>query len=368
MQDFLFQLLRLGLRTRDPKDEDVSGLLSFSMKQWEDLVEVAITQGVAGVAFDGMSILIDTYGRDYFNHFEDRAFWRRFIVKWAMTVEQSYEVRNRKQIQVIDDVQKRWGEAGIRMMIMKGQAMGTYYPLPEHRAPGDIDCYLFEDYARGNELAKAFADSVDEGWYKHSQIHYRNELIENHQFFVHTREGRSSKRLEKVIVGSLKDASYDYLPGTLALLPPPMFNALFLTYHALTHFLEEGMRLKQILDWAVFLKRDAQNVAWPEFYRICECYHLRRFADILTDIAVHKLGVEFDNPQIVSESSLTEKVLHSIFNDKDFVFSSGKGGWKNRWHIVTNLFKYRWKYHQVYQHSVIRQLWFYASGYLFKTE
>ena len=368
MQENLFILLRLGLRTRNPKEENVSTLLALTEPQWENLVEVAKSQGVAGVAFDGISILIETYGRDYFNHFENRSFWRRFIVKWAMTVEQSYEARNRKQIQVIDDVQKRWGEAGIRMMIMKGQAMGTYYPVPKHRCPGDIDCYLFEDYTRGNELSKAFADSVDEGWYKHSQIHYRDELIENHQFFVHTREGFKSKRLENVIIATLKDATFNCLPETQAVLPPPMFNALFLAYHTLTHFLEEGMRLKQIMDWAVFLRQDENNVNWFEFYQICELYHIRRFAEILTDIAVHKLGVEIDNPQIISESPLTERVLFSTLNDKDFVFSSGEGGWKNRWHIVTNLFKYRWKYHQVYRHSIIRQLWFYASGYLLKTE
>ena len=47
------------------------------------------------------------------------------------------------------------------------------------------------------------------------------------------------------------------LPRTDVLLPPPIFNAIFLTYHAQAHFLEEGLRLKQLLDWAMFLKRDA---------------------------------------------------------------------------------------------------------------
>ena len=73
MQESLFLLLRLGLRTREPKEENIPELLAFTEQQWENLVEVAKAQGVAGVAFDGISILIETYGRDYFNHFEDRA-------------------------------------------------------------------------------------------------------------------------------------------------------------------------------------------------------------------------------------------------------------------------------------------------------
>ena len=321
-----------------------------------------------GVMLDGINVVLGKGGRDALDHFEDRRFWRRFIVKWAMTVEQSYEGGNRQQLAVIDDVQKRWSEHKIQMMIMKGMAMGTYYPIPFHRAPGDIDCYLFEDYEKGNELAKGFPADVDEGWYKHSQIHYRGQLIENHLFFVHTREGKSSKELNQVMVDVLKDVNYEKIPNTEALLPPPLFNALFLSYHALTHFLEEGMRMKQLLDWAMFLKRDADKIDWLEFYRMCGKYHLRRFVDVATDIAVNLLGVRLSNPSIITKSRYTSKVIHSTLYDKDFVFSSGKGGWSNRWHIVSNLFKYRWKFHQIYEHSIIRQLWFYASGYLFKTE
>ena len=87
-----------------------------------------------------------------------------------------------------------------------------------------------------------------------------------------------------------------------------------------------------------------------------------------TDIAVHYLGVEIDNSNIVTRSPYTEKVIHSTFYDKDYVFSSGKCGWANRWHIVKNLFKYKWKYNEIYQQSIIKQLWWYATGFLFKSE
>lgn len=368
MENAFFILLRIGLQTRSVEEENITELLSLSESEWETLAEVVKRQGVMGVALDGINAILKKGGRDALDHFEDRRFWRRFIVKWAMTVEQSYEGGNQKQLAVIDDIQKRWSKAGIRMMIMKGMAMGTYYPVPFHRAPGDIDCYLFDDYAKGNELAKEFPADVDEGWYKHSQIHYRDQLIENHLFFVHTREGKSSKELNQVMVDTLKKVEFERIQGTDALLPPPLFNALFLTYHAMTHFLEEGMRMKQLLDWAVFLKKAADKIDWPEFYRVCDKYHLHRFVDVATDIAVSLLGVRLDNPSITTKSRFTNKVIHSTLYDEDFVFSSGKGGWANRLHIITNLFKYRWKYHQVFQHSIIRQLYYYVIGFLLKTE
>ena len=51
-------------------------------------------------------------------------------------------------------------------------------------------------------------------------------------------------------------------PDSEILLPPVQWNAMFLTYHACAHFLSEGLRLKQILDWAMFLKKEQNNVDW----------------------------------------------------------------------------------------------------------
>ena len=96
-------------------------------------------------------------------------------------------------------------------MLMKGQALATYYPEPKHRCPGDIDCYLFDNYSKGNEVARKWADKVDESWYKHSVISYHGQSIENHQFFVHTREGRISKELNKHLCALLDDCEFKSL-------------------------------------------------------------------------------------------------------------------------------------------------------------
>ena len=290
MEKELFALLRLGLGNSKADDENLSDFIMMSDEQWKRLGDIAQAHGVLGVVLDGIDCLEAThYGLT-------REFSKELKLEWIGLFLQGYVSQNQHQLAVIDDLQKQWANAGLRMMVMKGQAMGTFYPAPNHRAPGDIDCYLFAGYAKGNETAKAFADKVDERWYKHSVITYKGETIENHQYFVHTREGRNSKRLNQVLLDTLKVEEFDLIPGTRALLPPTMFNALFLTYHAQAHFLEEGLRLKQLLDWALFLKRDGDKVDWSEFYTLCEKYHLKRFAEVATDIAVHYLGVELSHP------------------------------------------------------------------------
>lgn len=359
MEKELFTLLRLGLENTTPEQENLSDFILLPAARWARIGEIAQEQGVLGVILDGIDRLdVTGYGGT-------RELYKELKLEWIGNVLNGYEARNQHQLAVVDELQKRWEEDGLRMMVIKGQAMGTYYPDPKHRCPGDIDCYLFEGYTKGNESAKTWADKVDEHWYKHSVISYKGDTIENHQYFVHTREGRISKQLNQTLVEMLKDTPFETMSGSGVLLPPPKFNALFLTYHALAHFLEEGLRLKQILDWAMFLKRDADKVDWKEFFSICDKFHFRRFADVMNDIAVNLLGIEFE---FASSSPYTEKLLHSTLYDKEYVFSSGESGWRNRFHIVKNLFKYRWKYHEIYQHSVLRQLWYYASGYIFKNE
>ena len=357
-EERLFLLLRIGLGTTSPRDIDHSSLKGLSKHNWIELQHFVNRQGVSAIVYDGICSLIDEYGLSSFC--DDTNWFKFFLKKWQQLVEESYEACNIKQLIVINDIQERWQNEGIRMLLMKGMGLGTYYPIPQHRASGDIDCYLFGEYTKGNDVARSFADCVSEHWYKHSQIHYCGELIENHKSFVHTRGGRSSKKLNKVIVDSLNGVDFDVLPGTSVLLPPPMFNALFLTYHALAHFLEEGLRLKQLLDWAMFLRRDASKLDWPAFYTCCETFHMRRFVEVATDFAVNYLSISLNDKTIITNNPYTSKVVHSTLYDDDFVFNSGKGVWANRWHIVRNTIKYRWKYHQIYQHTIIRQLWHYA--------
>ena len=189
MEKELFTLLRIGMENSKPEQENLSDLIMLSSDQWTQLGETAVEQGALGVLLDGIERLESTgYGFT-------RELSKEQKLEWIGIVLNSYEARNQHQLDVIANLQQLWSKDGIRMMVMKGQAMGTYYPNPKHRSPGDIDCYLFDGYVKANRLAKDWADNVDESWYKHSVISYKGETIENHQFFVHTREGGKASNL-----------------------------------------------------------------------------------------------------------------------------------------------------------------------------
>ena len=261
-----------------------------------------------------------------------------------------------------------WIKEGCRVMVMKGQTNGLWYKHPNHRSAGDIDCYLFDDYARGNEIARKAGATVDEGWYKHSQIIYKDETFENHKFFVLTRKGKESKRLNQELVDALQVKTWNYYPKSSILVPPSQWNAMFLTYHACSHFLSEGLKLKQLLDWAMFLQHEQNYVDWPVYYAFCERYHFRIFVDAVTCICVEELGVEIMNDQISVSSPYKEKMIQSILYDDDYIFGIGEGAWQRRIHVIRNLFAYRWRYRDIYQQSIWKQMWWYICGFFLHTE
>lgn len=363
MEKELFTLLRLGLAITTTEEENLSDFIELKADKWVRIGDLARKQGVLGIMLDGVDKLETTrYGLT-------RELTAAKKLEWIGEVLQ-IEQRNRQQIVVMNDLAGKWKQQGCRVMVMKGQTNGVFYPKPKHRNPGDIDCYLFENYARGNDIARQVGANVDESWYKHSVINYKGETFENHQYFVHTRDGKRGKRLNEELVEQLKDNSGEIrvIPGTVVEMPPVQWTAMFLTYHACAHFISEGLRLKQILDWVMFLNVHQSDVNWEAFYAFCDRNHLRVFADAMNAIAVQYLNVNLNDNKIFAENPYTDKILHSALYDEDYVFNSGKSGWANRLHLVKNMFHYRWKYKEIYQTSVWKQLWWYASGYLFKTE
>lgn len=362
MINVIFPLLRLGLENSTLEKENLSDFVFLRPEQWTEIGNVARKQGVLGIVIDGVEQLeSSSYG-----------FTRNLILakklEWIGEVLQ-LEQKNRKQTVVMEDLAGKWKNEGCRVMVMKGQANGTFYPKPNHRNPGDIDCYLFGEYNKGNEIAKSLGANVNEEWYKHSEIYYKDEIFENHQYFVHTRGGRRSKLLEKELENALEVDNTQFIHLSVDIVMPPVqWTAMFLTYHACGHFLTEGLRLKQILDWAMFLKQHQKEVDWKVFYEFCEQYHLRAFANAMTSIAYKYLGVEINHPSVIYESDYADKILKSTLDDDDYIYSIDGGGWKEKIHVVKNLFRYRWKYEEIYQESIWKQLWYYITGFIFKTE
>lgn len=346
----LFHLLRIAIGTEEIGD------CNFEGASWRAVYNLARQQGVLAIAFDGLTKLFE-HNKEF-----AKAFPQSLKLQWinaTFTIEHRYE----KQRDVCAELAEKWAEQGIKTLCLKGFAFSTYYPQPSHRECGDFDCYLYDDYKKGNDIARALGAKVDDGWYKHSEIIYRKVMIENHRFIVAVRNGKKYVALHRLLDEIARTEPTTPLFDTQIEMPSAMFNALFLNHHSLTHFLSEGIRLRHLLDWAMFIQREQNNLDWERFYNLCEEYDMRAFVDCSTALAVEIFGIEISNPKIVVQSPYTERVLSSIINDDDSVFSQNIGAWRKRVMLVRNIFASRWKYEAFSNKGIISKFFSLVWGF-----
>ena len=330
-ENILFQLIRIAIGTESAE------LFHADDIEWGKLYTLARKQGVLAITFDGLTRVFEV----------DKEFAKTLPqplkLQWInalFTIEQRYDHARK----VCAELAEKWAEQGIKTLCLKGMAFSTYYPTPSHRECGDFDCYLYDNYEKGNDIARELGAKLDESMYKHSEMIYRKVMIENHRFIVAVRGGKKMKNLHALLDNIARNEECKGIFGTKIEMPSPMFNALFLNHHALTHFLSEGIRLRHLLDWALFLKAEQSNLDWARFYELCEEYDMRAFVDCMTALAVKVCGVKIENSVITTVSPYAERVLDSIINEDNAVFSQKVGAWRKRVMLVQNIFASRWKY------------------------
>lgn len=353
LSNTLFSVLKTVL-WRESLNTDV--FISFSEDDWRQFYELSAQQGVLAIVYDMVSKLPIQCQPP-----------RSIKLRWALRVE-NIEKRYKAQLSGAKKLCDIWDASGIRTVVLKGFSLGKYYPVPEHRECGDFDCYLFDGrYEDGNILAERHGAKVNREWYKHSQIYFQGMMAENHNFLVTTREGKSAKELNAILIEKLH-GSLQPFENTKILLPTTEFTALFVTYHSFSHFISEGITLRHLCDWACFMKAEQNNFDWDLFYSLCKRFKFDRFVDVSNEIITRYLGVTLQNKAIVCESPYTNRVLQDILMDDAKVFSSGKGKWHKRFKLIKNIFSYRWKHRDIAQCSSIRYFLDLTLGYIFKRE
>lgn len=350
-ENILFRLVRVAIGTESAESVRIGDVA------WGDLYKQARKQGVLAIAFDGLTKLLEQ------NDELAKSFPQSLKLQWinaAFHVESRYDYSKA----ICSELTDKWAEQGINTLCLKGLAFSTYYPVPNHRECGDFDCYLYDDYDKGNDIAKELGAKVDDDWYKHSEIIYRKVMIENHRYIVAVREGRRTKNLHNLLDHIARSEERTPLFDTKIEMPSPLFNAIFLNYHSLSHFLSEGIRLRHLLDWALSLKTEQNRLDWERFYEVCEEYNMRAFVDCMTALAVGVCGVEIENSVITHTSPYAERVLDSLINEDGAVFSQSVSKWKTRLLLVRNLFASRWKYRAFSSQGIISKLFSLVWGFL----
>lgn len=172
-------------------------------------------------------------------------------------MEQLKEVNRLLNRQAVE-INKFFQRAGFRCCILKGQGNALMYPKPMMRCPGDIDIWVDADKDTLYSFVKNHYPEAKEG-VKHISFELSEDVeVDAHytpqKMFCPAHNRRLKKWLEEQ-----KEEQFNHLvrlPETNAeiTIPTAKFNAVYQLGHILMHLLEEGIGLRQFVDYYYVLR------------------------------------------------------------------------------------------------------------------
>ena len=213
---------------------------SLKEADWKELYAIAQKQCIVGVLFDGIKKLP-------VEHVEME---KKLLLQW-MAESQMLEKANVRLNDAAIQVSEWFRKKGFRTCILKGQGNALMYPNPYSRTPGDIDIWV----EGGDKRVISFVRSIsphEKACYHHIEfpsykgidieVHYRPSFL---LCFWHDR------KLQKYYERVKEQFSHRVMLGEQGeiAIPTVEFNLIFQLTHIYAHLMNEGIGLRQLLDY-----------------------------------------------------------------------------------------------------------------------
>ena len=301
LQESCIQLIKLGIGTS--KDVKISDAID-----WEAIKALADKQGLTAVVLDGLNEVLKTYS-------QPSTLNSQLKLLWIGEVMQNYEQRYASYEKAISSLAGFYNQHGFKMMVLKGYACNLDWPTPKHRPCGDIDIWQFGKQKEADlKLTKETDLNIDDSHEHHTIFDWQGFMVENHYDFIDIHHRKSSSELEKIFkeLGS-DDSEFKYVNGEKVYLPSPNLHALFLLRHMMEHFASTELTLRQLLDWAFFVKKHGKDVDWKWLERILDEFGMTPAYNIFNAICVEDMGFDaLSFPKREVDATIKDRVLHDI--------------------------------------------------------
>ena len=155
-------------------------------------------------------------------------------------------------------------EDGLRCCILKGQGNALMYPNPYSRTPGDIDVWIDASRERIMEYAQKKFELEDDIRLQHLETSLDGVPVELHFFPCSMNNPIYHARLQKWFRrnADLQCSNVVGLPdgaGDIAI-PTTAFNVVYQLTHLYHHFFDEGIGMRQIIDYFLVVNDFSKNV------------------------------------------------------------------------------------------------------------
>ena len=303
----LLELVLVGLGVKN----EISHIPSPG--EWSRLFELSQVQAVAGLAFVGVQRLGEQRCKPPFE----------LLMEWIGLAEQ-IKSQNEIHRNVLKKTLLCLKSHNRDVAFIKGLVVGARYPNPFCRQCGDIDFVVAE-----KDFTKTL-DALDTiGRIDRSLIHEHHGMA-----FV---EGVTLEPHYKVhnfqnpkVDEAMKEMFNEVFPGKLITeridetdVPafPPAFECALLVGHMVNHVYAEGLGLRQVIDFMMFLEKKYSEIDKEECLRYLQMLRMERAFRIFVCICEKYLGMSHDIVELrytSDEKSFSDKLMNDILTVGNF--------------------------------------------------
>ena len=215
---------------------------------WQMQYSFASKQALLGLCFEG----IERLGEEYPEELKRNPIGRELLMTW-MGKAQQIRRQNMKVNAVASKLFSMLREDGMRCCVLKGQGNALMYPNPYSRTPGDIDVWIDASRERIMEYAQKKFELEDDIRLQHLETSLDGVPVELHFFPCSMNNPIYHARLQKWFRrnADLQCSHIVGLPdgaGDIAI-PISAFNVVYQLCHLYHHFFDEGIGMRQIIDY-----------------------------------------------------------------------------------------------------------------------
>lgn len=256
LDTLFFELTRVAIGTQ----ERLSHLPST--REWDELFMMAKKQSLVGICFAGLQRL----GADADEGFARIGMSEMLYLTWMGMAAKILQMNQAVDEQCVK-LQASFSADGLRSSIMKGQGVGqlytstssaqTQFDLRGLRQSGDIDIYVDCGMEKALAYAREKYGDVDYDYinahvpvYEETEVelHWRVQVIKN--LWQNRKFQKWTKLHEDEIFGGKTE-----IPNVGEIVNPSIeFNAFYILLHCFHHMFDEGLGLRQLMDYYFVLK------------------------------------------------------------------------------------------------------------------
>ena len=306
-----FAFLRYSLGKKENMSRVITGM------DWQELYSFASKQALLGLCFEG----IERLGKEYPEELKRNPIGRELLMTW-MGKAQQIRRQNMKVNAVASKLFSMLREVGMRCCVLKGQGNALMYPNPYSRTPGDIEVGIDASRERIMEYAQKKFELGDDIRLQHLETSLDDVPVELHFFPCSMNNPIYHARLQKWFRrnADLQCSNVVSLPdgiGEIAI-PTTSFNVIYQLTHLYHHFFDEGIGMRQIIDYYYVVNNDELLVIRDTLQRELKHLGLWKFARAVMYVLHEALGLSGEKMIAPMDEKRGELLLAEILEGGNF--------------------------------------------------